>query len=76
MNRDEKKIDSWREWISPLKLSLLVINAICFGGCIVLLATGASSGTLVILTIATGLSFGAGFVGAMIASQKYKSSSE
>lgn len=34
-------------------IGLLLTNAICFGGCLVLLLLGRASGPLIILTIAT-----------------------
>ncbi len=56
--------------MSPLKLALLAINGVCFGGLIVLLALGKASGEVVVLAIATGLSFGALLTGAMVASRR------
>ena len=76
MNTSEKKNTSRREWISPGRITSLVINAICFGACIVLLAVGTASGPLVLLTIATGLSLGAGLTGAIAASRKPLASDE
>lgn len=70
MNTTEKRHSDWREYLSPLKLALLAINAMCFGGCIVLLAFGVGSGPLILLTIGTGLSLGAGLIGAIVASRK------
>jgi hypothetical protein len=70
MNACEKKNTEWRNWISPLKLTLLAINAVCFGAFIVLLIVGKPSGPLVGITIATGLSLGAGLTGAIVASRK------
>jgi len=70
MNTSEKQDACWRKWLSPLRITSLAINAVCFGGCIVLLAFGAASGPLVFLTIGTGLSFGAGLGGAILASRK------
>jgi hypothetical protein len=64
---------SWRDWLSPLKITLLAINAVCFGGCVVLLALGTVSGPLVLLTVGTGLSLGAGLAGAIIAWRKQSS---
>jgi len=57
----------WLGWLSPIKLILLAINAVCFGGCLVILAAGNVSGPLVLLTIGTGLSLFAGLTGALIA---------
>ena len=54
-------------WLSPLMLTLLAVNAVCFGGCIVLLAFGSS---VVLLTIGTGLSLGAGLTGAVLATRQ------
>ena len=70
MNKDKEQDVSWRHWISPLKITLLAVNGVCFGGCIVLLAVGVASAPLIVLTIATGLSFGAGLTGALVASRK------
>jgi hypothetical protein len=61
---------SWINDISPLKLSLLVVNAVCFGGFIVFLALGKSSGPLVGMTVATGLMLFAGLAGALMASRR------
>jgi heme A synthase len=61
---------SWRVYLSPLRLSLLIVNAVCFGGLLVVLALGTPSGPLVVLTIATGLSLSAGFAGALVASRR------
>ena len=66
-DRSEK---SWLVYLSPLRLSLLIVNAVCFGGLLVLLALGTPSGPLVGLTIATGLSLFAGFTGALVASRR------
>jgi len=70
MNTTEKHQSNWRECLSPLKITLLAINAVCFGGCLVLLALGTVSGPLVLLTTGTGLSLCAGLAGAIIASRK------
>ncbi len=70
MNTTRKHHAAWQDWISPLKLVLLAINAVCFGACVVLLVVGTASGPLVVLTIATGLSFTAGLIGAIVASRK------
>ncbi len=58
------------DWLSPLRLTLLVVNAICFGGCLVLLAVGHVSGSLVLLLIGVGLSVFAGTAGAIMASRR------
>jgi len=69
---DDAKLDGWRDFLSPLKLSLLVINAVCFGGTVVLLAMGREGGPLVLLTVATGLSLAAGATGAIVAARRLK----
>lgn len=66
----EKQSSDWREYLSPFKITLLAINAVCFGGCIVLLALTAGGGPLVLLTIGTGLSLTAGLSGAIVAGRK------
>jgi len=70
MNAGESQGHEWRGWISPLKLTLLAINAVCFGALVVLLILSQPSGPLVGITIATGLSFAAGLTGAILASRK------
>ena len=70
MKTDETIGDSWVDFISPLQLTLLAINAVCFGACIVLLTVGTAGSPLVLLTIGTGLSFGAGLTGAIVASRQ------
>jgi hypothetical protein len=60
----------WRANLSPLKLSLLVVNAVCFGGFLVFLALGKSSGSIVVMTVATGLMLFAGLAGALMASRR------
>jgi len=57
---EENARDCCRGWLSPLKLTLLVINAICFGGCLVLLAVKNADVPLVLLTISVGLMLFAG----------------
>jgi len=70
MTTAEKREASWREYLSPLKLTLLAVNGVCFGALLVLLTLGAGSGPVVLLTIGTGLSFGVLVVGAIIASRR------
>jgi hypothetical protein len=70
MNTTEKQHSDWREYLSRLKITLLAINAVCFGACIVLLAFGTGGGPLVLLTIGTGLSLGAGLTGAIVVARK------
>ncbi|MBI1390477.1 MAG: hypothetical protein GC154_18730 [bacterium] len=50
----------------PFRITLMTLNAICFGGCCVLLILGKPNGPLVLLTIATGLSTFANLVGACL----------
>ncbi|MCL4180217.1 MAG: hypothetical protein KJ072_21050 [Verrucomicrobia bacterium] len=73
MNTPATRSTSWRDWMSPVRITLLAVNAVCFGGCVVLLALGTASGPLVLLTIGTGLSLGAGVAGAIMASRKQSS---
>ena len=70
MNTTEKQQSDWRGYLSPLKITLLAINAVCFGACIVLLVLGAGGGPLVLLTIGTGLSLGTKLTGAIVAARK------
>lgn len=70
MSATEKAKSDWGEYLSPLKISLLAVNALCFGGLIVLLAISTASGPLIFLTIGAGLSFSGGLSGAIIASRK------
>jgi hypothetical protein len=70
MNADDKQNSGLREYLTPLKLTLTTINAVCFGACLVLLVSGKGGTPLVFLAIGTGLSFVAGLVGAIIASRK------
>ncbi|MCK9315795.1 MAG: hypothetical protein EOM59_14445 [Clostridia bacterium] len=70
MNTTEKQQSDWRGYLSPLKITLLAINAVCFGACIVLLMLGAGGGPLVLLTIGTGLALGAKLTGAIVAARK------
>jgi len=60
----------WRANLSPLKLSLLAVNAFSFGSFLVFLALGESSGCLVGMTVATGLMFFAGLGGVLVASRR------
>ena len=67
---------SWcRAYLSPLKISLLAVNAVCFGACVVLLALGSGGGPLVLLTVGTGLSFAAGLAGAIMTARRMKNTS-
>ena len=75
MHAVEKKKNVGMEWMSPFRIILLVIHTLCFGACVVLLASGASGGPLVLLTIGTGLSLGAGLIGAILASRTCHSAS-
>ena len=69
MSTDNSK-SCWLEYLSPLKLTLLGVNAVCFGGCLVLLALGSASGPLVLLAIGTGFCLFAGLTGAIIAARR------
>jgi hypothetical protein len=73
MNAPATRSTSWQDGMSPLRITLLAVNALCFGGCVVLLAVGTASGPLLLLTIGTGLSLGAGVAGAITALRKQSS---
>ncbi|MCL5742635.1 MAG: hypothetical protein M1541_01720 [Acidobacteria bacterium] len=70
MTTTEQREAGWREYLSPLRLTLLAVNGVCFGGSLVLLALGNASGPVIVLTIGTGLSFGALVAGAITASRR------
>lgn len=63
----KKAADEWAHFLSPIWLILVAVNAFCFGGLLVLLATGRGGGS-VLLTISTGVLFCTGLTGALIAS--------
>lgn len=69
MTAESKRRTSTR-WLSPLMLCVLVVNAICFGGLLVLLALGKSSGPVILLTVGVGLSVFGGVAGAIGASRR------
>jgi O-antigen ligase len=69
MGKDTSK-DCWCDWLSPLRLTLLAVNSVCFGGCLVLLATGKAKGSTVFLTVAVGMMFASGLIGALVASHR------
>ena len=62
----EKKVC---EYLSPLRLSLLVVNGICFGGFVMLILLGKSNVFLIVMTASTGLMLFAGLAGALLASR-------
>lgn len=66
---DNKDKNRYIKYLSPFHLSLLAINGICFGGCLVLLAVKGVSGPLILLTIASGLLFLGEFSGTFLAIQ-------
>lgn len=70
MTPTEKREAGWRAYLSPLRLTLLAANGVCFGGLLVLLALGKASGPVIVLTIGTGLSFGALVTSAITASRR------
>lgn len=70
MTTTEKREAGWHAYLSPLRLTLLAVNGVCFGGLLVLLALGKASGPVIVLTIGTGLSFGALVAGALTASRQ------
>ena len=57
-------------WLSPLQVTLLAINALCFGACLVLLVAGRGDGEVVLLTVSTGLMLFAGWAGAVICARQ------
>ena len=69
MKNQQQQLEEWKGFLSPLQISLLAINGVCFGGSIVLLALGKGS---VLLALGTGGMFFAGAAGALIASKKLK----
>jgi hypothetical protein len=69
MKTPVKKNASCREWLPPLRITTLAINAVCFGACVVLLAVRGANGPLVLLTIGTGLASGTGLAGAILGSR-------
>lgn len=59
-----------REFLSPLNVILLAANGVCFGGCLVMLLLGHINIPLILLTLGTGLSFGALTLGAYLCARK------
>ena len=53
--------------LSPFRVILLVVNALCFGACLVFLALGEGDVTLVLLAVGTGLALAGGLAGAYVA---------
>jgi hypothetical protein len=70
MNTDHHQRSGWGKYLSPFKLTLTAVNAVCFGACLVLLLMEKGGVPLVFLAIGTGLSSVAGLTGAVIASRK------
>ena len=70
MNYKTNRDDCWQGYLSPLKLTLLAINGVCFGGLVVVLILGTTTVASVVLTVATGMSFGALLAGAITASRR------
>lgn len=66
----ETKRGSSTRWLSPLMLCVLVVNAMCLGGLLVLLALGKSSGPAILLTVTVGLSVFGGIAGAIGTSRR------
>ena len=60
-------------FLSPLNLTLLAVNAICFGASLVLLAAGKTGVPLVLVTIGSGLMLLALLTGALVASCRARS---
>lgn len=60
-----------RRWYaSPLAIMLLVFNALCFGGLLVLLALTGADGPRLLLTIGTGLGTVGGVMGLLVARRR------
>lgn len=72
MTPTEKREAGWRAYVSPPRRTFLAVNGVCFGGLLVLLALGRASGPVIVLTIGTGLSFGALVAGAITASRRVR----
>ena len=66
MNTTEKQRYQREPYLSPFKVTLPALNAACLGVCIVLWAVGDGDGPLVLLTIGSGLTVGAGSVGTVV----------
>jgi hypothetical protein len=59
----EKAHVSWREFITPRKLTLFALSWISFCVCIILLAIGRTGSPLVLVLIGTGILFFCGLIG-------------
>lgn len=73
LREPEKPEESWREYISPLRLAILAVNWICFCASIVLIAQGRAAPPLVVLLIGTGLCSIGGLIGTIVAARKRRS---
>ena len=69
----QRNRNCWPSFLSPLNLTLLAVNAICFGASLVLLAAGKADALLVLVTVATGLMLFALLTGALVASCRARS---
>lgn len=69
----QRNTDCWRSFLSPLNLTLLAVNAICFGGFLAFLAAGKADAPVVVLTVTTGVMFSCLLTGALVASCRARS---
>ena len=69
---DREKPTRGVDYLSPLMLTVLMANAVCFGAALVLLLTRKQGGPVVLLAIATGMQVFAGGTGAIRASRRRK----
>lgn len=69
MKRTEGSNCHFSEYLSPLKLTLLALNGISFGGLLVLVLLGRATPPVVFLTISTGVSLTALLIGTLLASR-------
>lgn len=63
-----------RGYLSPLRISLLAVNGVCFGGLLVLLILGRGNGPAVLAAVGAGLSLAGGLAGAILAARRLKNS--
>ncbi len=61
----EANRDCWSAFLSPLRLIVLAVNAMCFGGFLAFLAAGEGG---VVITVLTGVMFFSLLTGALVAS--------
>jgi hypothetical protein len=69
----ERDTSCWSAYLSPLRLVLLAVNAVCFGGFLAFLAAGKAGAPSVLVTVGTGLSLFALLTGALVAASRARS---